>query len=394
MKRGWLIALATIILAGGIVSTSYAEVKLGGELRVRGVIVDNGDSDVVETPTDVTVNNGGFFEQRTRLNGEASVDENAKVFVQVQDSRKWGSEIANAKGDTTVDTADNVNGGIDLSQGYVEIDKLFGLSPVSVKMGRQAMFYGEHRLIGSLEWSNNARRCDALKFIFKIGDAADIDLWTAKVSEANKAWGNDSNFNGIYTSLKMVRNHEIDVYLLQKIVGSNDVYPAIAGNQTNSNFFTLGGRIKGDIKSIRLDYGAELATQFGDTTDKVDKSAMAYAARIGYTIPVAKGLRLGAEIDGASGDDNTTDDSDNDFDNLYPTNHYLYGFTDDVDWTNMGAFNLNLVFKPIDKLKLAAEYWSYVFNKKDSIAGNLDVLDNGSEINGKVNYNMNKKITL
>src|SRR3989304_5450632 len=106
MKRGWLIALATIILAGGIVSTSYTEVKLGGELRVRGVIVDNGDSDVVETPTDVTVNNGGFFEQRTRLNGEASVDENAKVFVQVQDSRKWGSEIANAKGDTTVDTAD------------------------------------------------------------------------------------------------------------------------------------------------------------------------------------------------------------------------------------------------------------------------------------------------
>src|SRR3990172_6643744 len=107
MKSRWMFTLLTASLVAGMVGTSYAEVKVsGGELRVRGVMVDNGDA---ATPMD-----GGFFEQRTRVNVDASVDENAKVFVQIQDSRKWGSEAS------TTDTADNSDtGGVDLSQGYV-----------------------------------------------------------------------------------------------------------------------------------------------------------------------------------------------------------------------------------------------------------------------------------
>ena len=187
----------------------------------------------------------------------------------------------------------------------------------------------------------------------------------------------------------MVRNHEIDVYLMQKIVGS-----------TNTNFYTLGERIKGDIKSsgFGFDYAEEVAVQFGDASEvagtTISQNALAYAVRVGFTIPKALALRLGAEIAGASGDDDTTDKKNNDFDNLYPTNHYLYGFTDDVNWSNMGAFGLNVSLMPIDKLKLAAEFWAYAFNKKDSTAGNLDVTDNGTEINGKVNYAMSKNVNL
>ncbi|HBI24077.1 MAG TPA: hypothetical protein DDX84_07745 [Nitrospiraceae bacterium] len=392
MKRGWLIALATIILAGGIVSTGYAETKIGGELRVRGVTVDN--KEAATTPT-IKHTSGGFFEQRTRINADANVNDTTKVFIQVQDSRKWGSEdpmptteVLPSKVDRTIDTGDNDNGGIDLSQGYVELSKLFGLSPVSVKMGRQAMFYGEHRLIGSLEWSNNARRFDALKFIFKIGDAADIDVWTAKVREANGDWGDDDNFNGIYTSLKMVRNHFIDVYLLQKMADTDDV-----DTDADANFYTLGGRVKGDIKSIGLDYAGELATQFGDHDADENKVAVAYAVRVGYTVSQALGLRVGLEVDAASGEETpaTADDDNNKFDNLYPTNHYLYGFTDDVNWSNMVASNLNVSLKPIDKLMLAVEYWKYsVYD--DVVTGETG--DNGSEINGKVNYELSKNIKL
>ena len=208
MKSRWMFTLLTASLVAGMVGTSYAEVKVsGGELRLRGVMVDNGDSAPSPIPAG-SLYNGGFWEQRTRLNVDATADD-AKVFLQVQDSRKWGSE------GSTVDTADNGNGGIDLSQGYVEFGKLFD-KPLSVRIGRQAMAYGEHRLVGSLEWSNNARRFDAIKFSYK-HDAADIDVWTAKVSDSGQAYGNDNNLNGIYASLKMVPKNAVDVYLLQKL---------------------------------------------------------------------------------------------------------------------------------------------------------------------------------
>src|SRR4030067_2499950 len=232
MKRRWIFSLLTASLVAGMVGTSYAEVKVsGGELRVRGVMVDNGELNL--SAADKLAGkkeDGGFFEQRTRVNVEASVDDNAKVFAQIQDSRKWGSETPNVLGDTTIETADNTNGGIDLSQGYVELGNLFN-APLSLRIGRQAMAYGEHRLIGSLEWSNNARRFNAIKGTFKVGDAADIDFWTAKISEPTvpgEDWGNDRNLNGIYGMLKMVPNNAIDVYLLQKIEGSIE-----------ANFYTL-----------------------------------------------------------------------------------------------------------------------------------------------------------
>src|SRR3990170_3293572 len=195
MKRRWIFTLLTASLVAGMVGTSYAEVKVsGGELRLRGVMVDNAESTAA-------LKDGGFFEQRTRLNVDATADD-AKVFLQVQDSRKWGSEA------TTTDTADNGNGGIDLSQGYVDLSNVAN-KPISLRIGRQAMAYGEHRLIGSLEWSNNARRFDAIKLTYK-HSAADIDVFTAKIAENITAtnpgadWGNDQNLSGIYASLKNV----------------------------------------------------------------------------------------------------------------------------------------------------------------------------------------------
>src|SRR3972149_6701779 len=387
MKRGWLIALATIILAGGIVSTGYAETKIGGEVRGRGVTGDN--KEAATTPT-IKHTSGGFFEQRTRINADANVNDTTKVFIQVQDSRKWGSEdpmptteVLPSKVDRTIDTGDNDNGGIDLSQGYVELSKLFGLSPVSVKMGRQAMFYGEQRLIGSLEWSNNARRFDALKFMYK-HNVVDIDVWTAKIVEnGGEDWGNDDNLNGVYATLKNIPKNAVDVYLLEKVAGA-----------TNLNLYTIGARVKGTVENVNVDYNAEAAIQSGDFDTNSSQSASAYAIRAGYTLPDMKGLRVGVEYDAATGNKasaspGTTAEDNKAFDNLYPTNHYLYGFTDDVNWTNLNAWSLNISLKPVDKLNLAVEYWNYQRAEKTSAGKD----DNGTEMNVKANYELSKSIT-
>lgn len=373
MKRGWLHFFLTGIVVAGLVGTSYAEVKLGGELRLRGVMVDN--SEAATEPND-----GGFFEQRTRLNGEASVDDRAKVFIQLQDSRKWGESAG--VGDNTVVTGQDVEA-LDLAQGYVEIGKLFD-QPLSVRFGRQGMAYGEHRLIGTLEWTNNARRFDAIKFMYK-HDIVDLDVWTAKISETSEDWGNEDNFNGIYAMLKNVPKHAVDLYLLQKITNAGT-----AASPEDGNFYTLGGRVKGAVENINLDYTGEVAIQTGDAATDVDKSASAYAIRLGYTVPMAelKGLRVGIEYAAATGDDDATDDEDNAFNNLYPTNHYLYGFTDDVNWTNIQAWSVNASIKPMDNLTLAVEYWNYTA-AEENVAGDDD---RGTELNVKANHELSKNI--
>lgn len=359
MKRGWLLALATIILAAGMVSASYAEVKLDGELRLRGVAVKNEEGSGTYT-------SGGFFEQRTRLKAESSVDDRAKVVIQVQDSRNWGSEAS------TVTTGDDTSA-IDLSQGYVEIGNLFD-QPLSVSLGRQAMAYGEHRLIGSLEWSNNARRFDALKFTYK-HDAVDVDVFTAKLSETGGNFGDDGNLNGLYASLKVVPKNAVDVYLLNKAIGATD-----------TNFHTIGARVKGAVAEVNVDYNAEFATQTGDANADDKQKATAFAVRAGYTLPDVMGLRVGVEYDSATGDDPDTDDNEL-FDNLYPTNHYLYGFTDDVNWQNVNAISVNASLKPMNNLTVALEYWIYKANQE---IGGED--DRGNEINLKLNHALSKNI--
>ena len=373
MKRRWIYSLLTASLVAGMVGTSYADVKVsGGELRLRGIMVDNGDSNTIDAPG---IKNGGFWEQRTRLNVDATADD-AKIFLQVQDSRIWGGQ--SVVGDNTVVTGQDAEA-LDMAQGYVEFGKLFS-QPLSVRIGRQAMAYGEHRLIGSFEWSNNARRFDAIKFTYK-HDAADIDVWTAKVKDGNQAYGNDDNFNGIYASLKMVPKNAVDVYVLQKLNGTS-----------NMNIYTIGGRVKGAVENLNIDYNAEVAIQSGDFDADSSQSASAYALRAGYTIPNMKGLRIGVEYDAATGNEASASPSttavDNEaFDNLYPTNHYLYGYTDDIGWSNINAWSINASLKPMDKVNLSVEYWNYKLAEELSTGDDM-----GTEINVKVNHEMSKNI--
>lgn len=362
MKRKWLKFVLTGVFVAGLVGSSYAEgIKFDGELRLRGVAVDNSDSTAA-------MNKGGFFEQRTRLNAAGTVDENTTVFIQAQDSRTWGSEAS-----TT--TSGNGAQGLDLSQGYVKMGKLFD-QPLSLTLGRQAMAYGEHRLIGSLEWSNNARRFDALKFTYE-HDIANVDVFWAKVMDLGDDFEDDNNLLGVYASLKNIPGNNVDVYLLDSI--------ATGG----VNFYTLGGRVKGDLKDLGVDYNAELAIQTGDAATNVDQSANAFAVRAGYTLPaVLGGLRIGVEYDAASGDSNAADTENEAFNNLYPTNHYLYGYYDDINWTNIKAVSLNVSAKPMDKMKVSAEYWSYT--AAEVAAGASD--DLGTEINVKVNHEKSKNV--
>lgn len=343
---------------------SPAQITVDGELRVRAEDVSTGTTGIQSQDKIL---------QRTRLNIAADVVKGTKVFVSLKDSRAWGEEA------NTVSTG-NEGQGIDLSQGYFQFDNIWA-QPLSLKIGRQILIYGDSRLIGSGEWSSG-RRFDAVKLLYN-SKALSVDLWEARIADpaaatTTPAGPGDKNsaFRGIYATIKSIPSNNIDLYLLED---KNDT--------TRRDVFTYGVRVNGKVSAI--DYTGELAVQSGDNKLNTSQSSHAYAIKAGYTIPSAMGLRIGAEHDYATGDKTSTASKSEAFQENYPTGHSLYGFTDDVSWTNLKAFSFSLSCKPSKDLWVGAEYWDYKKSEANNTGANL-----GTEFNLLLRYSLNSNVTL
>lgn len=364
MKKIKVLAIAGVFTAS-LAAAAFAEmadVKVGGEIRVRDIISNNYDYD------DNAGDSNNIISQRTRVNVDATVNETTKAYISLQDTRTWGAEASTAS--TGTEAAES---SVDVSQAYIQLDKLAG-QPLSLKIGRQALAYGDQRLIGAFEWSDNARRFDAIKLAYNT-DAFGVDLFTAKLVE-NGAGSDDGTFNGLYATVKTIPMNALDLYLLQK-----------SNNVSGQSMLTYGLRIAGG--AMNIDWTAEAAMQSGDAATNVDKDANMFVLKAGYTLPEVSSLRIGAEYDLASGQDTSTDSTA--FDQLYPTNHDKYGVTDIVNTlSNLNAWSVNVGAKPAEGLKLLAEYWDYSLD--EAAAGADDHL--GSEFNIQAWYALSTNVDL
>jgi hypothetical protein len=132
MKKSIIFLFFTINLSLIIAQSNF---DVSAEIRPR-FQMDNKDFN-----SDLPSNN--FTELRTRLGLKFSPTENIEGFVQIQDSRIYGTEP------NTLTSTDN----IDLHQAYFNVNKLFDL-PFNLKLGRMELSYGPQRLIGAVGWHN------------------------------------------------------------------------------------------------------------------------------------------------------------------------------------------------------------------------------------------------
>ncbi len=140
----------------GLRSQSNAQFSLIGQLRTRTEIRKGvGNLPVTGSPT------AAFTSQRTRLTFGYKWDR-VTFGMAIQDIRVWGqdaSTISNADGNKLMvheawaDVA--LINRADTTMKFAPIDYL------SLKIGRQEMVYDDSRLIGNLDWLQQARRFDA-----------------------------------------------------------------------------------------------------------------------------------------------------------------------------------------------------------------------------------------
>lgn len=272
------------------------------------------------------------------------------------------------------------DGPIDLHQAFVMIGnhKEF---PVSLKIGRQELAYGDQRLVGHFRWNNNARTFDAAKARWQ-NRWFGVDLFTGGVvyndhRNLNAANGQDV-FSGAYFNFPSLSTREIvEAYVFHRDVERGIVTDNWSGVAAPFRFpapqslSTAGLRIKSKPGAYEAwDYGIELMHQFGDrtavfpattpaaatTAPSLDHEAFAAVLQGGYTwTSHAWQPRLALLYSFGSGDRNSADNSSQTFQNLFPTNHLFYGYMDLSSLQNLHDVRLAYSLKPKPTLSLAAE---------------------------------------
>ncbi len=399
---GWMALAVFATVGGAMVATDPAFAKtdvdkltIGGEARVRWEYRTNADFGGKSVSGQ---SNESAASHRIRLGVGYDLTPDVAFFAQIQDARTWGGEGATpgtTSGIAAVSSSNNNGTGVDLHQGYILVKNV--LAPgLSLKAGRQELIYGDHRLFGNFGWSQIGNSFDAVKLMYST-QMADVDLFWARIADSQAtavtngvifpASGTKGTLNqniyGVYVTLKPIESWTIEPYYFlladarTVVPGALDGgalgagYTAQAPDQTRS---TLGGRING--KAGGLDATLEVAHQFGGAATgavsqkhDVHINAHAEAVKVGYTMAaVPMKPRIGIEVDYASGDScKTACGHSNTFDNLYPTNHFHYGYMDLMAWKNMVNYMVMFDVKPTDVSKLQVNFIIHrLANTKDN----------------------------
>ena len=361
----------------------YSVWDIGGALRLRYELKEGGigvppANDFRDLTTGTTRNNNDYT--------------SAKLLARVGYTDKWWSAyIEGRSSETWSDNRSNTglgavpgpggrggpeqDGIVDLHQAYVTVGnhKEF---PVSLKLGRQELSYGDERLVGAFAWNNIGRVFDAAKVRWQTAWFA-AEAFGSKLVLPNdnnhNVWNDYSSFCGLHVTTKKLPKNTTEVYFFARNedIGSGTantgaVLPFQLAAPAARDIYTLGARFKSTPGEFgKFDYTVEGAYQLGNWRaaaggPNTDHEAYAFVANLGYTFgDSAMTPRLAVEYNYASGDENAADGEHGTFDNLFPTNHKFYGYMDFLSWQNIHDVRLAYSMKPHPRLSVALEAHSY-----------------------------------
>jgi hypothetical protein len=259
---------------------------------------------------------------------------------------------------------------VDLHQAYVTVGnhKEF---PLSLKVGRQELSYGEERLVGAFAWNNIGRVFDAAKVRWQNAWFG-ADFFTSRVVIPEDERFNVNNdydwFSGFYATSTLIPKNLLDVYFFARNASQQAISaePSPQAPQPSArDIYTVGGRLKSKPGEFgNWDYLLDGAYQFGNFRDRrlgansarLDHDAFMAVANVGYTFTDTWATpRLAVEYCYASGDSNPTNSTHETFENLFPTNHKFYGYMDFISLQNIHDVRSILQLKPHPRLSVTVE---------------------------------------
>lgn len=332
---------------------SPPQVEVKGEVRARGELLRELDlNPAVRTTAAPNALDGEQVLLRTRVGVLLRATPWLRLYGQLQDARAFGEEA----------TPTTLLGNVDLHQGYLELGDPDAL-PVTLKVGRFELAYGDSRLVGAGAWGHPSRAFDGAVLRVTPVKGLSVDgFWTRLHADprasSTRSYGDD--FAGVYATWGgLPLGLTLDAYTLalyDRGGAAADGTARLPGGG-DSLLFTPG--VRADLKPVSgLHLNAEAALQRG-TRGALDVAAWAVHAAADYTfasVPLAPRLLVG--YDGASGDADPGDTTWGTFENLFPTNHNAYGMADLASWRNLSDVWGGVGVEPLAGLTAqAALHW-------------------------------------
>lgn len=301
------LALALVALGISAVTAQAQEISVGGQVRPRLEHQTGAAGEPTPDP---------FTSLRTRVDLEAKLGTRVRGFVQLQDVRGWGAvpgAFPNAG-----------NGRTELHQGYLEVGAL-NADRFSMRAGRQEAGFGGERLVGAVDWTQQARALDGLRTRARLHNGV-VDLFAFRVDDRAASTPRDGALAGTYATLG-AGPRTLDLYGLYNHLynspAAGDAAGAGAATAGGTNQGTVGARLAG---AGDVAYRVEAAYQFGEREGR-EVSAYLLGGRVGTTLAGGR-LGLTAWYDYLSGSATPGAGRARVFDTLLATNHKYYGYAD------------------------------------------------------------------
>ena len=315
---------------------------------------------------------------RARIGAGATYDKKFGVYLEMQDVRRFGDE-QNTLGDFTADT-------FDLHQGFARV---MPMDSLEIRVGRQEVGLENHRLIGTVGWTEQARSFDGARVTYTQGRLG-VDALYARVAEDYLSTvaepSDDANTSDV--DLAAANLH----YYLSEWASVGGLGILDADDASGRKRITLGAIVTGAGSGIS--YSAEGYYQMGSADGDVSYAAYLAAGHLRYTLqgPLAPFAEVFGEV--VSGDDDGTDSDINSFDTLYATNHKFYGEMDfflDLPKHSEGRGLMDVGaqagFSPFKRV--AAMITGHYFRGMEDVGDGLEVF--GTEIDARIDWKPYKK---
>ena len=303
--------------------------------------------------------NGDSWRQQQRIHLRTSIEwESVEAYIDFMDARIWGSEI-NYK--TNKDTLAN------LYQGYVRFPVLnIGGVNHTIQVGRQEFILNDQRHFGPGFWALGGRSFDAAV----LKGTWDTGYWRAAVMQLT----NGTTFLSGDPNCTEDCSITTDGNLMYIVHGENkwdnlSIKPYFIHQRSNPEvdiyrrIYSPGVLLTG--KSNALFYKVEGTYQFGQESDVESHLAWMGVGELGYQKDRFK-LSAYGEIN--SGDGDSSDDVNNDFEGFIGRYHGLRGWSDQVGATNLRDYSLKVQLPLQDKLIAKIEGHQF---QMDQPTGNL-----------------------
>ena len=317
--------LFAVLFAVAVPVSADTELKFSGQIRLREE-ADLRDFDTAKTWLT-------FANLRTRVAVEATVDANAHVFVQFQDSRQMGG---NTQFGTRASGQLNDGKNVDVHQAYFQVDRLL-VDGLGFKAGRFEMNFGNQRVFGAVGWSNVGRAWEGGMGWYD-HEKYRITGFGLKATEKNNEYYHaDFDIGGLYATCKEAN---VDLFWFYVYDADTTGYWYSINRLDRLN---AGTYFKREYPDLKLDFEGNFVYQWGQqprglynpfgvglarNRDKIDIAAYMFAFEAGHKIDAPWPGRLAVGIDYTSGDDDAADDKFKAYNNLYATAHKFNGFMD------------------------------------------------------------------